>query len=164
MSYRAHVIRIIGLALMLSLTGCASWFGGQQQEPEVHLVKVQVVKARLLQQHFMLSFRIDNPNDSRLRVRGLVYRVTLGGILLADGEADNWFTVAPHGREFFDVPVRTNLWEHLRDVIKLLKHPDQPVPYLLEGRLKSGILFRHNQRLRHSGEIIPGDFIPEQLK
>jgi LEA14-like dessication related protein len=147
--------------LLLGLGGCSSWFGGHYRAPEVHLVHVEVVKAKVLEQRFVLRFSIDNPSDSRLRVRGLIYRVTLGDVLLTDGEADDWFTVAAHSKEYYEIPVRTNLWEHLRDLAKLLRHPDRPIPYRLEGRLKTGFLFRHNLHLDRSGEIIPGDYIPE---
>lgn len=167
MNYRAHLTHAVclkqalALAVLLCLSGCTSWFTGQSQDPQVHLVHVQVVKAKMLEQRFLLRFSIDNPNDSRLRVRGLIYRVSLGGILLADGEADDWFTVAAHSKEYYEIPVRTNLWEHLRELAKLLKHPDRAIPYRLEGRLKTGLLLRHNLHLDRSGEIIPGDFIPE---
>jgi LEA14-like dessication related protein len=167
MSYRTHQAYTIGfkyatgLALLLSLSGCMSWFTGRYQDPEVHLVHVEVVKAKLFEQRFVLRLSIDNPNDSRLPVRGLIYRVTLGGILLTDGEADDWFTVAAHSKEYYEIAVRTNLWEHLRDLAKLLKHPDRPIPYRLEGTLKTGFLFGHHLHLDRSGEIIPGDYIPE---
>ena len=61
----------------------------------MHLVKVEVVRAKLLEQRFVLHFRIDNPNDSDLTVRGLEYRIHLGDILLAEGEHEHWFTVGP---------------------------------------------------------------------
>lgn len=160
-THAAGLKHAIGLALLLGLCGCSSWFSGPYQDPQVHLVHVEVVRAKVLEQRFVLRFSIDNPNNARLRVRGLIYRVTLGDILLTDGEVDDWFTVAAHSKEYYEIPVRTNLWEHLRDLAKLLKHPERPVPYRLEGRLKTGFLFRHNLHLDHSGEIIPGDYIPE---
>jgi LEA14-like dessication related protein len=161
MSYWPHLTRIFCLALLLSLSGCSSWFTRDYRDPQVHLVNVEVVKAKVLEQRFMLRFSIDNPNSGKLRVRGLIYRVTLGGILLAEGEADDWFTVAGHRKEYYEIPIRTNLWEHLRDLAKLLKHKDQPIPYLLQGELKTGIFFRRGLRLDRSGEIIPGKYIPE---
>lgn len=165
MSYRPHLPHALyltlAMALPLTLGGCVSWFTGNYKDPEVHLVHVEVVKAKMLEQRFVLRFSIDNPNDSKLPVRGLLYRVSLGGILLAEGEADDWFTVAGHRKEFYEIPVRTNLWQHLRDLAKLLKHPDQPIPYRLEGTLKTGLFFGHDLRLDRRGEIIPGDLIPE---
>ncbi|MNW10568.1 hypothetical protein D3C71_2078130 [compost metagenome] len=59
------------------------------------------------------------------------------------------------------MPIRTNLWQHLREVVKLLKKPDQPIPYRLEGELKTGLFIGNDVHLSRYGEIIPGDFIPE---
>ncbi|VFT42184.1 lipoprotein [Pseudomonas aeruginosa] len=42
-----------------------------------------------------MRFRIDNPNDFSLPVRGLQYTVQLNDIQLAEGESGQWFTVPP---------------------------------------------------------------------
>ncbi|WP_407315577.1 LEA type 2 family protein [Pseudomonas sp. nanlin1] len=158
---RAHATRILLLLWLASLGGCSSWLTGNFQDPQVRLVRVEVVKARLLQQEFILHFRIDNPNEQSLPIRGLRYRVHLGDTLLADGEASDWFTVPAEGREFYQVPVRTNLWRHAKSIAKLLEHPDRPIPYRLQGELKTGLLFGHDLQLRRSGEIIPGNLLHE---
>ncbi len=94
---------------------------GSFEDPDVKLLKVEVVKARLLEQEFVMRFRIDNPNDFSLPVRGLQYTVQLNDIQLAEGESGQWFTVPAHGHEVFDVPVRTNLWRHMKYIVKLLR-------------------------------------------
>jgi LEA14-like dessication related protein len=158
---QARIITIIGLVILLGLSGCSSWTGADRREPQVHLLRVELVRAKLLQQKFKLHFRVDNPNHSSLHVRGLRYRVYLSDMLLTEGESSRWFTVEPHASKYFVVPVETNLWQHLRKAVKLLKKPDQPIPYVLEGELKTGILLRHNVHLSRKGEIIPGDLIHE---
>lgn len=150
------------LALSLGLSGCASWFEDHAPPPHVSLVNVEVVRANLLQQKFKLYFRVDNRDDSDLTVRGLIYKVSLGDLLLTEGESNEWLTVAPRSHAFFKVSVRTNLWPQLRDVVRMLKNPQQPVPYRLEGELKSGLFIAKDVRVNHNGEIIPGDFIPER--
>ena len=149
------------LALMFGLSGCASWFEDDSPPPHVSLVKVEVVRAKLLDQKFMLYFRIDNPNDDSLTIRGMEYRIHLSQFLLAEGETEQWFSVDPKSSSYFQVPIRTNLWQHLREMVKLLKKPDQPIPYRLEGTLETGLFFGKDVHLSHYGEIIPGDFIPE---
>ncbi len=67
----------------------------------MHLVKVEVVRAKLMEQRFVLHFRIDNRNDSELTVRGLEYRIHLGDILLAEGEHEHWITVDPKSSRFY---------------------------------------------------------------
>jgi len=160
-SYKKNAATVLILVLLSLLNGCSSWVVSGYQEPEVRLLKVQVVKAKLLQQDFKLHFRVDNPNDRSVLVRSLRYKVMLKDATLAEGESSDWFVVEGHSHKNFVVPVRTNLWQHLKYISKLLKKPDQAIPYRLEGKLKTGFLFRHNVRIGRNGEIIPGDLIPE---
>ncbi|MHC8393233.1 LEA/WHy family protein [Pseudomonas sp. LB3P93] len=150
--------------LFLGLGGCASWFGDDLPDPQVHLAKVEVVRAKLLEQKFILHFRVDNPNDSDLTVRGLEYRIHLGDMLLAEGEHEHWFTVGPKRSAYFKVPIRTNLWPKVRDLVKMLKKPDQPIPYRLEGELETGLFIAHYVHLARNGVIIPADLIPEKTR
>ncbi|MCD5975253.1 LEA type 2 family protein [Pseudomonas quasicaspiana] len=162
MFLQAHVIRVLGVGLLLSLlNGCSSVSVSDYKEPEVHLLKVEVVKARLLQQDFKLRFRVENPNDRSLLVRSLRYKIMLNDVVLAEGESTDWFVVDAQSRRNFVVPIRTNLWKDLKQIAKMLKKTDQPIHYRLEGKLKTGFLFRHNVRIGRNGEIMPGNFIPE---
>ena len=147
--------------LLSGLTGCSTWVTGSFKDPDVQLINVDVVKARLLEQEFRLRFRIDNPNGVSLPVRGLDYNVHLNGIQLAEGYSNEWFTVPAHGRHTFEVPVRTNLWRHVRQIVKALEKPNEPIRYSLKGQVKTGMLFGRSVHMARNGEIIPGDFIPE---
>ncbi|MDX9673208.1 MULTISPECIES: LEA type 2 family protein [unclassified Pseudomonas] len=150
------------LMLLLNLGGCASWFSDDSVDPAVHLVKVEVVRAKLLEQKFILHFRIDNPNDSDLTVRSLEYRIHLADLLLAEGEHEHWFTVGPKRSAYFKVPIRTNLWPRVKDVVKMLKSPNQQIPYRLQGEMETGLFIAHYVHLERNGVIIPADLIPEQ--
>ena len=160
---RRLALYLFTLLLFLGLGGCASWFDFDDDlpDPQVHLVKVEVVRAKLLEQKFLLHFRVDNPNDQDLTVRALEYRIHLGDILLAEGEHEHWFTVGPKRSAHFKVPIRTNLWPKVRDLVKLLKKPDQPIPYRLEGELETGLFIAHYVHLARNGVIIAADLIPE---
>ena len=161
MDVRARTIKTIALAMLLMVSGCTSWFDSGDKDPDVHLEKVELVQAKLLEQRFRLHFRVDNPNDSTLTVRGLSYAVYLGTIKLTEGENEHWFSVQPKSSADYVIPVRTNLWPQIRDVVQMLKNPDKPVPYRLEGELKTGLFIGYDVQVNHNGEIIPGDFIPE---
>jgi len=161
---RRRVLHTLTLLLFLGLGGCASWFSDDEPEPEVHLVKVEVVRAKLMEQRFLLFFRVDNPRDSELTVRGLEYRIHLGDMLLTEGEHEHWFTVGPRHSAYFKVPIRTNLWPKVRDLVKLLKKPEQPIPYRLEGELETSVFIAHYVHLARKGVIIPADLIPEHTR
>lgn len=158
---RRRTLQSLILLVFLGLGGCASWFSDEEPDPEVHLVRVEVVRAKLLEQRFVLHFRIDNPNDSDLTVRGLEYHIHLGDILLAEGEHEHWITVGPKSSGFYNVPIRTNLWSKVRDLVKQLKSPREPVPYRLEGEMETGLFIAHYVHLARNGVIIPADLIPE---
>lgn len=149
------------LSLVVGLSGCSTWLGRDFEEPQVRLAKVDIIKARLLEQQFLLRFRIDNPNDHSLPVRGLVYTVHLNDIELASGESSGWLTVPANGFRYYEVPVYTNLWRHMKYIVRLLEKPDRPIAYRLDGDLKIGLMFGRQVHISSNGEIIPGSFIPE---
>lgn len=152
--------RLVLLGLLLGQAGCASWLDSDWRDPEVHLVRIETVKARLLQQQFILHLRIDNPNDSTLQVRGLSYAVHLNDLLLVEGDSGQWLRVEAQGSREISIEVRTNLWKHARPMAKLLRQ-HTPLHYRLEGTLRSGLFFARDLHVTRSGEIIPGDFFPE---
>src|SRR5687767_7826845 len=85
MRSRAPTSRIFGFWLMSFLAGTAvstSWAGEGFQPPVLELTQVDISKANLLEQDFILHFRISNPNESKLPVRGLAYKVQLDDIEL----------------------------------------------------------------------------------
>ncbi|MNY81880.1 hypothetical protein D3C86_2236830 [compost metagenome] len=57
--------------------------------------------------------------------------------------------------------MHTNLWRHMKYIVKLLEKPDKPIRYRLEGEVKTGLMFGRRVQLARNGEIVPGDFIPE---
>lgn len=165
MRYRTNRATYLALSALLvlacGLSGCSSWFTGDFEDPHIELQKVDVLKAKLTQQEFLLHLRIDNPNDSDLPIRGLAFSLYLNDIKLADGESDVWLTVPANGSKRFKLPLRTNLWRNLKPIAKLLEHHDRPIRYRFNGIADTGILFGPSVHLERNGEIIPGDFIPE---
>jgi len=152
---------VVLLSLLSGLAGCSTWFSSDFKDPRVQLKNVEIIKARLLEQQFMLRFRIDNPNERSLPVRGLVYTVHLNDIELASGESSGWATVPANGFEYYEVPIHTNLWRHMKYVVRLLEKPDRPIAYRLDGELKTGLMLGRRVHISTNGEIIPGNFIPE---
>ncbi|QLF91984.1 LEA type 2 family protein [Pseudomonas sp. ABC1] len=158
----SNLFRVLALlGLFGGLGGCSTWFSSAFEDPQVELTKVDVIKARLLEQEFLLRFRIDNPNDHSLPVRGLIYTVHLNDIELTSGESSAWLTIPANGFEYYDVPVHTNLWRHMKYVVRLLEKPDRPIAYRLDGELKIGLMSGRRVHISRRGEIIPGNFIPE---
>ncbi|NLJ12452.1 MAG: hypothetical protein GX373_05540, partial [Gammaproteobacteria bacterium] len=63
---------------MLSyLSACSTGGKSRFKKPDVQLVDVELVHAKLLEQQFILHFRVDNPNAQSLPMRSINYRVLL---------------------------------------------------------------------------------------
>ncbi len=163
----SRVIKLKKLALFLligcavSFSGCSFFSSGDFRDPSVQLVKVDLIKAKLLQQEFVLYFCVDNPNNFSLELSELNYKVFLNDVPLATGQSYASLNVPGHGQKTLRVPVRTNLWRHLKQVVRMLEKPDKPIPYRFEGEVHVGSFFGRNVQLLRNGEIIPGDYIPE---
>jgi LEA14-like dessication related protein len=158
---RTIIKRIALLIPVLLLSACSSMLVGEFRDPSIHLVKVEVVRAKLLEQKFNLYFRVENPNDFSLDIEDLGYSVYLNEIKLAEGQSSISYNFPARSSTTIKVPVRTNLWRNLKQVIKMLKNPNDPIRYRLEGQVEAGSWFTRSVHLSRSGEIIPGNFIPE---
>src|SRR5690606_22390869 len=155
----AHLAALLLSVLLMS--GCATWFGGGFEAPEVRLLRVETIEARLDEQLLRLHSEISNPTARSLPVPGMHYRLCRHGLPLARHEDDRSLIVPAHSERRVEANLHTNHWRHIRQITRLLERPDEPVRYHLEGRLKAGLLFGREVPFSRSGEIVPRDHIPE---
>lgn len=149
----------LGLAVLLmgllGLNGCAV-LDRSYTEPDVQLANIEMLKSNLWEQSFRLRLRVDNPNSRNLPVRGMHYQVYLNDMRLATGVTDRAFDVPAYGTEYFDVTVRSNIWRHLSDLVKLVEH-QQPVNYRIDGHIRTGLFLSPKLTLQEEGTIDPAD-------
>lgn len=120
------------LALCL-LSACAS--PPRLVAPELEAAGLQLQQAGLLQQQFLLTLRIYNPNAVSLPVDYIQYRFELGGKLLAEGETVLSFSVPSKESREFDVRMRTDLLSGLRSLVRWMDQGHEAVEYRLAGRV-----------------------------
>lgn len=151
-----RLISTVALLFSLSLlTGCAM-FGSSYNKPDISLANVEMLKANLWEQSFRLRLRVDNPNDRSLPIRGMQYEIYLNDARLATGVSDRAFNVPAYGSEYFELNVRSNLWRHIRDLVKMIES-QQPVDYRIEGHIRTGLFFSQTLTLREKGTLNPAD-------
>lgn len=164
MFFRAFNRRVLGLSLgvliLFGVSGC-TWFSRGYEDPEIQLTQVDLLKAKLWGQEFLLHFKVDNPNDIDLPIRGMTYAIYLEDVPLAEGETGRNFTIPASGSTEFTLPVQTNMWRYVKDIVKLIKRTDKPVHYRLVGEVKTGLMFGRSVYISRSGEIVPNNFLPE---
>ena len=165
MSYLATIKRtsayLVFIVLLSYLSACSTGGKSSFKKPDVQLVDVELVHAKLLEQQFILHFRVDNPNAQSLPMRSINYRVLLNDTPLATGSNNQWLTVPAYGHAYFQIPVHTNLWRHMKVILRMLDKPDQPIHYALHADVKTGHFFGKEINLIRHGDIIPGDYIRE---
>lgn len=153
------------IALVLAMTGlgsgCSTWFSNDFESPQVELVNAEVVHARLLEQQFKLHFRIDNPNQHSLPVRGIEYQVELNGIPLGKGTSNRLASIPANGHSYYEIPIYTNIWRQIRNLVRMLESPDQQVDYSLQVRIKTGLFYKKYVELSRRGYITPGDYLKD---
>ncbi len=125
----------------------------------MQLTDVELVYARLLEQEFLLEFRVDNPNNHSLPVRGMTYDLNINGISLGRGQTNQWLTIPANDSARFNLRAHTNLWRHVKSLVALLKNPDQPIHYSLEAELKTGLMFNKKVPVRRQGSFTPGEYL-----
>lgn len=143
------------LAGLLGLHGCAV-FDRSYSEPDVRLANVQMLKSNLWEQSFRLRLRVDNPNARDLPVRGMQYQIYLNDMRLATGVTDKSFNVPAYGSQYFDITVRSNIWRHVGDLVKLVED-QRPVHYRIDGHIRTGLLFSPKLNLREEGTLDPSE-------
>ncbi|MBL4611188.1 MAG: LEA type 2 family protein [Pseudomonas sp.] len=131
-------------------------FGPSYTKPEIALANVEMLKANLWEQSFRLRLRVDNPNDRSLPIRGMQYQIYLNDARLATGVSDQAFTVPAYGSEYFELNVRSNLWRHIGDIVRLVE-TQQAIDYRIEGHIRTGLFFSPTLTLREKGTLDPAD-------
>ena len=131
--------RLAGLAVaMLGLTalgGCAGLQLGMKK-PVVTVANIRLLDGNLLEQRFLLTLRVMNPNTSEIAIEGLTFKVDLNGQPFARGVGNQPVVVPRLGEAMVDVTATTGLGGLLRQ-FKAFKGREK-VDYRISGRLVTG--------------------------
>lgn len=126
--------RILGAVLIVLLSGCVG-LAGLSQKPEVSLAGLQLVQIGVFEQRFALKLRVQNPNDTELRINGLSFEVELNGQSFLTGVSDRGVTVPRFGEAVLDVAATATLGSALKQLRELQKGGRERVDYRIVGRL-----------------------------
>lgn len=131
--------RWLPVAALLLLAGC----GGVSslQAPELDVVDVKLLGGDLSGQQLRVRMRVTNPNDRELPVKGITYRMEVGGEQFASGESEASFLVPALGSTEFDMSMNADMAGALFRLLGSGRKLDN-VDYRLSGKvsLSSGML------------------------
>jgi LEA14-like dessication related protein len=127
------------VAALLLVAGC----GGitNLKAPELNVVDVKLLGGDLSGQQLRVRMRVTNPNDRELPVKGITYRMEVGGEQFASGESESSFVVPALGATEFDMSMNADMAGAVFRLLGSGRKLDN-VDYRLSGKvsLSSGML------------------------
>lgn len=120
---------------LASLIAACAGLGGLSQKPEVSLAGLDLLELGVFEQRFMMTLRVQNPNDVDLPIRGMAFDVELNGQHFARGLSDKAVTIPRMGEALLEVRATSNLGSVLRQLRELQKGGRERIDYRLYGRI-----------------------------
>lgn len=127
-----RLVRLVGLLVALSLSGCASWLM-KGESPEVLVTNVTPLEASAFEQRLQVDLRIRNPNDFDLAVTGIDFRLDLNGNRLVRGLGNKELIVPRLSDSVTSVETSTSTLQVVRQLLSF--SGDQPLTYHVTGVL-----------------------------
>jgi len=127
----------VAALLVLLLSSCALLNPGYEK-PSVHLVKIEPLSSRGLEQRFRVDLKIINPNSAGLSISGLSYTLKLNGEKVVTGVAGQISEIPAYSETRVQVEASTNILAGLRLISSLLNKPGRELHYELETKLRAG--------------------------
>jgi hypothetical protein len=136
-----HSARLLaaGLLAVVTLGGCAGWFG---HDPlRVSVAGIEPLDSQGLEMRFNVKLRIQNPNEEALNFDGVSVDLQLNGEAFASGVSNQQGTVPRYGETVVSVPLTVPAFTALRQAFSLAGSDTPPgqYPYILRGRLAGGL-------------------------
>ena len=132
------------------LTACSS-LNTLEQEPRITLVNLQPVQIQLLEQRYLATIRIQNPNPVALPIHGLDYAISINGSQFADGVSNQRITIPAYGEKTIELGVTSTIIK-LLDQIRRFSENNGAVTYGISGTLGIDGL-SHGVPFKRNGEI-----------
>jgi len=148
-SRRGLLAGVAGCALAALLSGCAG-LARLEQPPRVTLVGLEPVQVQFLEQRYVATLRVQNPNPVDITIDGLEYTLAINGSDFADGVSRQRITVPAYGEKTLEVGVVSTIVKLFRQ-IEQLANSDGRLRYAIRGSL--GLGGAGSVPFEHDGEV-----------
>ena len=140
--------RLTVLFLLFAVTACAS-IG--MERPRVFVEDIQPMGGGLLSQRFLITLRLQNPNDRDLNVRGLDFQLDLNDTRFASGVSNQRVAIPGLGSATVQVEASTSTIDLLVQAFRLSERPR--LDYNLYGKVHIEDIFGGAVSFEDGGEI-----------
>ena len=116
-------------------SGCAA-LHGVRESPKISLADIQVQRAGLMENAFLLQLRVMNPNDVAIDLKAITCNLTLDGKPFARGVGDSNQRIEAYSSTIVPVSVYSSVVDMAGALARLLQagvRLNDPARYALEG-------------------------------
>jgi len=136
----------------LILPGCAA-FAPQFTRPDLSVVAIEMQSGSFLQQNFIVTLEIHNPNDRTLPVDRVDATLTLAGEAVASGVTSRPFVVPADGATRFRMLITANMAAGILALVGRMNAHQQTIDYQLSGTVRLRLPFMRSLPFSESGSL-----------
>lgn len=126
--------KITALLFVVMLNGCAA-LQSAIETPHVTLNNLQVLDMTPLEQRYVVTLRLQNPNPISLPVTGMSFQLDINDMELGRGVTNEAVTVPAYGEALVEIHVVSNLLRIVNQIHALESSKSQSLRYRLSGGL-----------------------------
>jgi len=143
---------LFALIATLILGGCAS-IDPNYESPKVNVVGITKSDTDSAALQFTIQLRIVNPNAETINLKGLYYELSLDGIDVINGTANNIPPIEGYSDVVVSVSSAANLINSVRLAARLLEASGDELPYELRAKLGTSSKWMPATTVTESGMI-----------
>ena len=123
----------VALCLFVVLSACSP-LRALDEEPRVALVNLRPVQIQLLEQRYLATIRIQNPNPVALPIHGLDYTLSINGAAFAEGVSSQRVSIPAYGEKTLELGVTSTIIK-LLEQLRRVREAGGRITYGISGTL-----------------------------
>jgi LEA14-like dessication related protein len=152
MNIPSRLAGFLFIIISLGLGGCAT-IERNHEKPKVDVVGIQKNETDTAALQFTIQLRIVNPNAETLHLNGLYYELSLEGIDIMTGTANNLPPIEGYSEQIVSVSSAASLMSSIRLMTLLINEPQDVLDYKLRAKIGTTKKWMPSTTIVETGEI-----------
>lgn len=120
------------LALVVVVGACAG-MGAIREPPRVSVISIEPVDLQLLEQRYVITLRVQNPNDRAITIKGLDYEIRVNDEVFGRGVSNARVELPAYGEALAEVELVSTLSRLLRQFQALIERRTPSLDLAIDG-------------------------------
>lgn len=145
--------RMVFIFVCLLLAACSAVLQEAVKAPEVGVSAFRLAEAGLINQTFVITLNVKNPNKVPLPIKGFSYQIFVAGDEFAKGNTQNEFTLPAGGEKNIDVSVTMNLLRSGTHLANVIQGGSATIDYEVRGLINVNLPLMGGLPINRKGQI-----------